>query len=411
MSNIFEYRALRILHVIESMDPKRGGPVSVLLNLAAEQVHSGQSVTIVSTNLDQSKRAAYPPNTIISQKGVEIGYFASEYPALNFSQALGCYLNSELQNIDIMHIHGLYRFPSSYAGYIARKKSIPYIMRPHGALDPYLFRRSDKNLFLKRLWERFFDLPNLNAASAIHYTAEEERHLAGFLQLKAPSFILPNGIDWAAFETLPDAGSFRRDHQIEARPLVLFLGRLHHKKGLDLLIPAFRQVQRAVPDARLAIVGPASSATYEKQVEGWIQEQGLAEAVHRVPFLEGRALLQAYVDADVFVLPSYTENFGMTVVESLACETPVVISNRVNIHHEISQAEAGLVTDCDSGQVADAVIRLLRDESLRRRMGANGRKLVQERFTWPRIVEDLTREYNTAIARNAEHGAARSGQP
>ena len=403
---------MRVLHVIQCLSPRYGGPVSVLKGLACHQSASGHQVSILTTNQDVPSGTIRPPGVDwLCDQSVKVIYYQSQLPALNLSLGLARFLHSHIRDFDILHIHGLYRFPVTYAGYAARIMSIPYIIHPHGSLDPYLFQRSDKNLFLKRLWERFFDLPNLNAASAINYTAEEERRLAGFLQLKAPSFVLPNGIDWATFETHPDVGSFRRAQHIGARPLVLFLGRLHHIKGLDLLIPAFLQVQRAVPDARLAIVGPASSATYEKQVAGWIQEQGLAEAVHRVPFLEGRALLQAYVDADVFVLPSYTENFGMTVVESLACETPVVISNRVNIHDEITKAEAGLVTDCDSGQVASALIRLLRDEPLRRRMGANGRKLVQARFTWPRIVEDLTREYNTAIARNAEHGAARSGQP
>jgi glycosyltransferase involved in cell wall biosynthesis len=326
-------------------------------------------------------------------------YCKNEIAMINLSLQLRHFLRKRVRDFDIVHIHGLYRFPPTYAAFHARQHGIPYVIRPHGSLDPYLYQRSDKNLFLKRLWERLFDLPNLNAASAIHYTAEDERRLAGFLDLKAPSFVVPNGVEWVPFERLPQPGGFRRSQGIGNRPLMLFLGRLHVKKGLDLLVPAFARVRRQIPSALLALVGPASSPSYEKEILGWIREHNLSDAVIRVPFLQGDALLRAYVDADVFVLPSYTENFGMTVVESLACETPVVISNRVNIHDEITKAEAGLVTDCDSGQVAVAVIRLLRDEQLRGRMGANGRKLVQERFTWPRIVEDLTREYLAAIAR------------
>jgi len=393
---------MRILHVIQCLSPRYGGPVSVLKALAAHQSAAGHVIDILTTNQDVPGGILRPAGADwFSDPAVPVRFCRSQLHAVNLSIELAAYLHHHIRTFDILHIHGLYRFPAAYAGRIARRKSIPYLVSPHGALDPYLYQRSDTNLFLKRLWERLFDLPNLDAASGIHFTAEDERRQASFLGLKAPSFVVANGIDWREFQTLPDVGPFRRDHGIGEHPLVLFLGRLHHKKGLDLLIPAFRQVRRAMPHARLAIVGLASDAAYQRQVDGWIRAQGLADAVHRVPFVQGRALLQAYVDADVFVLPSYTENFGMTVVESLACKTPVVISNRVNIHHEISDAGAGIVTDCDSGAVANALIELLNDGALRRHMGENGRRLVRTRFTWARIVGDLTREYEAAIARHA----------
>ncbi len=109
---------------------------------------------------------------------------------------------------------------------------------------------------------------------------------------------------------------------------------------------------------------------------------------------------QAYLDADVFVLPSYMENFGMTVVEAMACGLPVVVSDQVNIHREIAEAGAGLVTRCDVGEVAQALIGLLNDEGRRCAMGAAGRRMARERYAWPQIVEVLTREYEAVISRH-----------
>lgn len=134
-------------------------------------------------------------------------------------------------------------------------------------------------------------------------------------------------------------------------------------------------------------------------MRGWVRERGMAERVHFIGYLDGLQVIQAYVDADVFVLPSYTENFGLTVVEAMACGTPVVISDQVNIHPEIAAAGAGLVTTCDAEEVAQSMIALFADAALRRQMGEAGRCTARERYSWPPIVETLTREYEAVITR------------
>lgn len=251
---------------------------------------------------------------------------------------------------------------------------------------------------MKRVYERLFDLPNLRAAGAIHYTAEDERDRASFLGLRAPSFVLPNGLDWQRYRALPARGALRARWGLGDKPVVLFLGRLHVKKGLDLLIPAFDAIRRDEPNAHLIIAGPEND-DYGDTVRGWVAERGLTDSVHFVGTLQGPDVVQAYVDADVFALPSYTENFGMTVAEAMACSLPVVISDQVNIHGEVADAGAGLVTRCDAAETATAVLALLRQPDRRREMGAAGRELVQARFGWPAIVDALTKEYETVIDR------------
>lgn len=392
---------MKILHVLETLSPRYGGPVSVLLALVDAQRRAGHQPTIATTNMDHPHGVYRAPGWDTLAGGtVPVFYAPVQFSPLRFSRQFGSYLNQALDEFDIVHIHGLYRFPPTYAAWQARRKGVPFIIRPHGNLDPYLHGRSTTGqLRLKRLYERWFDLPNLHSAGAIHYTAEEERERASFLSLRAPSFVVPNGLDWSQYDALPTRGALRARLGLGEAPLVLFLGRLHFKKGLDLLIPAFDALRQRVPGVQLVIAGPEND-DYGEQVRGWVRERALDAAVHFVGPLQGAEVVEAYVDADVFALPSYTENFGMTVAEAMACALPVVISDQVNIHAEITGAGAGLVTRCDADEVTEALESLLNDPSRRRVMGEAGRRLVQARFTWPVIVDALTVEYERVIARH-----------
>jgi len=392
---------MRVLHVISTMAPSSGGTTTVVESLLAAQAHGGLEVTLCTTDRDNPPSKRLDATSVRDRLAPMIAthVFPAEMPSLLISRALRAWLRRNIGRFDLVHAHGLYRFPSTYAVRLARRCGVPSVICLHGSLDPFLYRQSSRSVRLKRLWERWFDLPNLHGASAIHYTTEDERERASFLKLRAPSFVVPNGLDWARFAALPARGAFRARLGIGDAPLVLFLSRLNFKKGLDLLVPAFARVRARYPDAVLALVGPDNEG-YGAKVRGWVAEQGLVDAVRFVDHLQGEAVLQAYVDADVFALPSYTENFGMVVAESLACGTPVVISDQVNIHGEVAAAGAGLVTRCDAGEVAEALCALLGDAPRRRAMGTAGRALVQRQWTWDVVARQLTAEYETVIARH-----------
>jgi len=392
---------IRVLHMLQAWSPKFGGVQSVVRAMSKAQSEAGLDVHVVTTNLDTPSggilNVRVPTDEPMDWHGAKVRLFSAQNKALLYSSRMRTFLKRHCRDYDIIHIHGLYRFPMTYAAWQARKQGIPYIITPHGSLDPYLYKRSTRgNLLLKRIYERLFDLPNLNRASAIHYTAEEERNRAAFFKLKAPSVVVPIGLDWERFARLPARGRFRAKLGIGDASLVLFLGRLHSKKGLDILVDAFAKVKKAIPNARLAVVGPDNDG-YASRVRGWIREKGLEESVTFVDALEGDAVIQAYVDADVFVLPSYTENFGMTVVEAMACGTPVVISDQVNIHREVAASGGGVVVRCDSGEVADQVIELLGDMERRNRMGLAGREYVKSNLAWPLVVKRMIREYERLI--------------
>lgn len=391
---------MRVLHVISTLAPSSGGPTLVLHDLASAQIQIGHEVAVVTTNRGNPVREALPDNFFRSffPPEVELFVFPTLSASLLFSPEMGGWLRRSVASFDIVHIHGLYRFPPTYAARQARRQGVPYIIMPHGSLDPYMHDRSSAGNFrLKHLYERLFDVPNLHAAGAIHYTTEEERRRASYLKLRAPSFVVPNGLEWGRFQTLPARGGMRSRLELGEEPLVLFLGRLHFKKGLDLLIPAFDMLRRRVPDVRLSVVGPEND-DYGRKVRGWVRERGLRKAVHFIGPLYGDDVVQAYVDADVFVLPSYTENFGMTVIEAMACGVPVVISDQVNIHPEVKRAGAGIVTPLDPQEIAKALFTLLEERKLREKMGRAGRRLVQKRYTWDTIASALTREYERVVS-------------
>ena len=389
---------MKVLHVIQTLSGRFGGPVVSLKALARNQVDEGHQVTICTTNSDYPKGTLrVKTNTSEIENGVAVWYHPVQFKPLLYSKQLRKWINANIKKFDIVHIHGLYRFPVTYAAWVARKERVPYVVTPHGALDPFIYRQSKHSVLLKRLYEKMFDIPNLNGASAINYATQEELERARFLGLDAPSAMVSHGIDWGLYEELPPKGSFRARLGIESdTPLVLFLGRINFKKGIDLLIPAFSKVAKFLPGTRLAIVGPDNDNLGLK-VRHWCKDLGIDHMVVMVDHINPDQVRQAYVDANLFVLPSYSENFGMAVVESMACGCPVVISDQVNIHDEVKKYGVGIVVKLDSDEIAKAIHSILTCKTAAREMGDAGRRLAKTRFDYEVIVAKVNRMYGAAI--------------
>jgi glycosyltransferase involved in cell wall biosynthesis len=390
--------SLNILHVISVVAPRYGGAGVASQLMARYQARMGHKVTICTTNVDYpSGLLPVAANQPIDKDGVLYIHFKVSSRTLLFSLAMLKWMKKNISSFDIVHIHGLYRFPVTYAAWLTRNLRIPYLICPHGSLDPFLYKQSRYNIFLKRTHERLVDIPNLNYSSAIHYTSREEAERASFLGLRSRQIIVPNCIDWDNYESLPVKGVFRRRLGLgDLTPLVLFLGRINFKKGLDILVPAFSILAKLIPDARLAIVGPDNDG-YGVKVKRWCRERDIEAKVLFVDYLCPKEVKQAYVDADVFVLPSYTENFGLTVVEAMACGCPVVISDKVNIWREIRMADAGIVTSLKPYAIAEAILNLLTNPCAAQKMGVHGRRAAEAYYGWPLIVGKLSGVYQELI--------------
>jgi glycosyltransferase involved in cell wall biosynthesis len=357
----------------------------------------GHDVAIYTTDrdMDAAERLRLATGR---QDGVELHVFPQQFPAMfATSWPLAQALELAIPQADIVHLHSLYLFHTWMTAKLCRRFGVPYLLRPHGTLDPFLWKRHRTR---KALIETLFQNRVLRQAAAIHYTAEEEMRLAEPYAHGARGIVIPNGLDLAEYAELPAPGQFRVLHpEISDRRIVLFLSRLNFKKGLDLLIPAFAQIARRRPDLHLVIAGPDDGQ--RAAATGWIAAEGMAERVTFTGLLDHRAKLAAFADAAMFVLPSYSENFGLAIVEALACGVPVAISDRVNIWREIEACGAGLVAPPTIDDVARQIETFAADPARAAEMGARGRTLVAERFSWRKIARDLETVYRSlALSRN-----------
>lgn len=387
---------MKILHVIAALYPERGGPVKVGPEMCRALAKKGVDVSIYTTNLNISGTLDVPTDRAVVQDGVSAHYFPIRgLRQYGFSLPIAEALRSDIPDFDLVHIHGLYMFHFSASAHFCRKYKVPYIIRPHGTLDPYLRRKSR---IKKGVYNLLLEKRNLDQAAAIHYTSEEEKELAHHpMNIQSPGVVVPLGLNPGDYAKLPPPDSFRNRYpECRGKFLFLFLGRLDFKKGLDLLSRAFGEIAHQRRDVHLVITGP-DEAGCTKQMRMWLAEEGILDRVTFTGMLYGKDKLAAFNDADVFVLSSYTENFGVAIVEAMACGMPVVISDRVNIWREIADAEAGLVTKCNADDVYKGMSMLLKDRDLRVKLGRNARELVAERYSWDKNIDLMIDVYAKII--------------
>ncbi len=392
---------MKILITIASLSPKHGGPSKAAMEMAEALVERGHEVDIFTTDQDGPRhRLDVPTDRPVIRNGVAIHYFRAQVLGLWPCVSYGFWraVKERVGSYDIVDSHSLWLFVGLVTGHYCRKYSVPYLIRPCGAMDPYIFRR---HRWRKGLLEWLYERRNFHHAAAIHFCTEEEMELAKLARDALPfdkGVVVPLGVRTEDYSELPLAGTFRRHFpEIGQRRILLFLSRINFKKGLDLLISAYGAVARKQDDVHLVLAGPDDDGL-GKRVQSWIEKEGLNERVTWTGMLQGEMKLAALRDASAFILPSYSENFGIAVVEAMACGLPVIISNRVNIWREVKTAGAGLVTTCDSGEIARAIEALLQDPQRGSEMGQNGRSLVEDQYRWPRVIKLLESAYRDILA-------------
>ncbi|MBI4446464.1 MAG: glycosyltransferase [Acidobacteria bacterium] len=331
--------------------------------------------------------------------GYEVWYFPVDWPSRwRCSWPLARRLAKTVRDFDVVHIHTLYAFTSQVAAFFSRRAGVPYLIRFHGTLDPFLRRKSRAK---KWLYDALWQKSDIDRAAAIHYTAQDEMELAAPLGFKASGIVVPLGLDLDSYRICPERGEFRSKHLHNWKgPVVLYLGRINFKKGLEVLIDAFAALCAGRRDTCLAIVGHPDPDGYADSIRRRAAASGAADRIFFTGPLFGREKLEALADADIWALPSHTENFGVAVVEAMAMGLPVIVSHNVAIHHEISRSGAGLVVSCDPADVKSALEKLLENPSQRGVMGANGRALVREKYSLQQVGKSLEQAYLNIVQRN-----------
>jgi glycosyltransferase involved in cell wall biosynthesis len=388
---------MRILHVLCSMDPATGGPPAVAARLAAGQASAlgpdGAVAIFTHESPGRQTQIQQSLNGIPSIDSVALVFVELPRFGALITYAATAALRQHISNADVVHLHGVWDPIVWKAAAIARRLRVPYIITPHGMLDPWCLQQSrlKKQVALVLTTRRM-----LSSAASLHLLNEDESRLIEPLNLPTPRRVIPNGVFLEEIEPLPPKGSFYTLHpQLRQQPYVLFISRLHHKKGLDYLAKAFGIVAKKDANVRLVVAGPDGGE--QANFERWVREENVAGRVHVVGPIYGRDKLAALRDATCFCLPSRQEGFSVAITEALGCGVPVVISE--NCHFpQVQEVGAGIVTPLDERAIANGLLKVLGDASLRQRMADAGRTLVRTQLTWPAIARQAIEMYRKAIA-------------
>lgn len=389
---------MRALHVVPSLSLRFGGPPVAVVDAALALRGLGWDCVIVATDL--AEPASWSGSRVVDADlpegacEADVRLYPARWPyRLAYAPALGRALEELTPSVDVVHIHMLFQYPQFAAFRAARRAGVPYVVTPHGALDPHLRRRSRLlKLLTDLLWQRRM----LDGAAALHFTTQEEARLVSDLGFRAPALVAPNGIRWASFQRLPSGRLFRQSYLGgHGGPVVMNLGRLSHKKGLDILVRAFARAAREHRDAVLALVGPDDEGL-TPGLRSLAAAEGVADRVVFVGMLAGDEKRAALAAADIWALPSHTENFGLAVVEAMAAGKAVVISPAINLASEIAAADAGVVRPQEPDAFADAFVALLRDAGRREELGQQARAFAR-RFDWSAVAPSWAALYERAL--------------
>lgn len=385
---------MKILHLISSLDPANGGPPRVAIGLSAALAGLGHEICLAS--LIGGSRSIEIERSMQSIPGAD-RVNRTELPApCDLFDAMTVRtvrqpLAELLSQCDFLHIHGVWDPILRVGAAMARRHRRSYCVTPHGMLDPWSLaqKRLKKRVALILGYRRM-----LQDAAFLHVLNVDEARLLAPLKLRCPSHVIPNGVFLEEIDPLPARGLFQAANpQLQSRPFVLFLSRLHYKKGLDYLADAFALTARRHPDVQLVVAGPDGGEA--GPFRNRITMLGLADRVHIVGPIYGTKKYEAMVDAAVFCLPSRQEGFSMAITEAMACGTPVVISEACHFP-EVADAGAGIIVPLNPARIADAVDRCLSNPELRYSMGLAGRRLVHGKYTWPVIAARMIDAYASA---------------
>ena len=390
---------MRILHVIPSFDLGGGGPPRICLRLAAGAAAGGHAVTVLAYDFTtDAARSAFDDDRR-AVPGAHRVTFTFVPPPGRAERVLATRgrraLVGMIGDFDVVHTHDVWNGISRAAVAVAAAKGVPFVVLPNGMFDPWSMsqRGLKKRAVLAVGYRRV-----LNRAAFFHAgNVDEANGIRGVGITTPPIEIVPNGVYREEFDPLPPAGRFRAAHpELDGKPFVLFLSRLHYKKGLDYLAAAFAMVAAKHPDARLVVAGPDDGAA--DGFRAAVATAGLTSRVHVVGPIYGPARFEALVDAACFCLPSRQEGFSVAILEAMACGTPVVVSDACHFP-EVAAGGAGAVVPLGAAAVADAIDGMLSDPTAARRQGVAGRAMVFDRYTWPKISDRLLAAYGRAIGR------------
>lgn len=391
---------VRILHVLPLITARAGGPVAFATEAAEALGARGVDATLFATDLGHVPtsgqwRRVQPDELPANAEHVDLHLFPVSPPRrIAYAPSMSARLDRVAGEFDLVHIHSLWLFPQFAAQRAAQRAGVPYVVSPHGALDPYLRRRGRLRKALTDFaWQRRM----LNNAAMLHITTAQEGELIADIAPRTPREIVPVGISTERLRAPGDAERFRRKHLGgRSGDIVLFLGRLTYKKGIDVLIRSFAHVTPEIRDATLVVAGP-DDEHLRPHLEEIVRAEGLENRVVFPGPLYQEDRADAFAATAAWALSSYTENFGVAVMEALAVGLPTIVSTEVNLADAIRRSDAGVVAGLDPAEFGGALLDLLRDHALRAGLADRGQAFAAA-YDWSAVAPQLEAMYRRALS-------------
>jgi glycosyltransferase involved in cell wall biosynthesis len=390
---------MRVLHVIPSVSERSGGPATAIIPMCKALQERGTEVLLVTTNaglqdIETSNGLAS------SHNGVPTMIFPTKWgTSFKYSGRLAAWLNENVRDFDLVHIHAVFNHACIAAAHACRKRGVPYVVRPLGTLDPWSMKQKPLR---KRLFWLISGRQMLQGAAAVHYTASTEQNVTEELLGLNHGKVVPLGVDekFAALSARTNELA-RNFPSLAGQSYVLALSRLHPKKGLDILIDAFLSLVKVPGFERWRLViagdGPADHVALLKKR---IAASDVGDKVMFTGWLDGERKEAVLCGAALLALPSYQENFGLCVLEALACGVPVLVSPHVNLAEAIEISKAGWIAEVDKRTLEEKLAEALGDEDERSRRGHAGR-LLSQNYSWSNVAHGLADLYSAIVGQTA----------
>jgi glycosyltransferase involved in cell wall biosynthesis len=386
---------MRLLIVTPYIGARYGGTSRVVTEIASSLAQLGVSVDVITTTADDTGSLNVSTDSWIAQAGYRIRYF-STWHRKDFivSPALLFWLRTHIKAYDLVHTHTLFSPLITFTHSICRLAKIPYIVTPHGMLEPWAL---SYKAWKKRAYYRAFEQSALKGAIAIQaLTNSEANHVCSLGNY--PTVTIPNGIHQADFSLFHSPENFyQKFPETRSKTLILFLGRIDPKKGLDLLAPAFAKAQFCFPNVHLIVAGP-DSINFMPTAQSYFAQAGCLHAVTFTGMLTGSLKAAALSAANLYVAPSYSEGFSLSVLEGMAAGLPCIITHGCNFP-EAATAEAAHVVETNSRAIENALLQCLQNTTAAKALGGKAKNFVLQNYTWLQSAKKLNQIYERVVSK------------
>ena len=389
---------MKVLHVIPSVGPVRGGTSVAALELVKALRSQNVDAEIATTNDNGPACLDVPLHQLVDYHGTPVRFFGKYMSTVNavsgfaFSWDFTRWIWTNLDRYDLIEIHSFFSYVCSWTGLVARLKNKPYVINPHGHFLPWVI--SQKAL-KKKIYMMLVEGDNLNRADAIHCsTRQEALDVQGFGVASSP-FVVPYGVYRSPSLTQPKQALQDQYGVSVNTPVILFLSRLHPKKRLDFLLDVLAELKGQAQFHLM--VGGSGEPEYEQALVSQVEALRVGDCVTFAGFVGGTAKDLLLQSADIFALPTYGENFGISTVEAMAAKVAVITTPALQLAPEIEAAGAGVIVPGDRGPWVEALRELLRSPEQCRAMGQRGEHLARSQYDWDVVGRQLSEVYQAVL--------------